>query len=101
MSLIAAILWVLATTGVAMLPVERHFVPGRILLFLAPILLVWLGIELGWGAVAFGLFAVASMYRRPIRYYWGKLRAPRDVLAGDALAKDALAKDRLVQDAQE
>ena len=83
MSLIAAVLWVFATTGVAMLPVERHFVPGRILLCLAPFLLVWLGVELGWGAVAFGLFAVASMYRRPIRYYWARLRAPAEALVKD------------------
>lgn len=74
MSAYAAILWVFATTAVAMLPVERHFVPGRILLFLAPLLLIWLGLDYGWGAVAFGLFAVASMYRRPIRYYWQKWR---------------------------
>jgi hypothetical protein len=72
-----------------MLPVERHFVPGRILLFIAPFLLIWLGFELGWGAVAFGLFAVASMYRRPIRYYWGRLRAP-----GEALVEDRVVEDR-------
>ncbi len=78
MSLIAGILWVLATTAVAMLPVERHFVLGRILLFLAPVLLIWMGVELGWVAVAFGLFAVASMYRRPIKYYWAKWRQPKE-----------------------
>jgi hypothetical protein len=77
-SLIAAILWVLATTAVAMLPVERHFVPGRILLCIAPFLLVWMGFELGWMAVAFGLFAVGSMYRRPIKYYWAKWRQPTE-----------------------
>jgi hypothetical protein len=71
MSLLAAILWVLATTAVALLPVERHFVPGRILLCIAPFLLIWMGF-------AFGLFAVASMYRRPIRYYWTKWRQPTE-----------------------
>lgn len=78
MSLIAAILWVLVTTAVAMLPVERHFVPGRILLFIAPFLLVWMGFEMGWIAVVFGLFAVGSMYRRPIKYYWTKWRQPTE-----------------------
>jgi len=77
-SLIAGILWVLATTVVALLPVERHFLPGRILLFLAPVLLIWMGLEMGWLAVAFGLFAVGSMYRRPIKYYWGKWLAPKE-----------------------
>lgn len=76
MSLLAGILWVFATTAVAMLPVQRHYFPGRILLGLAPVLLVWMGLEYGLGAVLFGLFAVASMYRRPIRYYWGKWRQP-------------------------
>ncbi|MGR3624136.1 DUF2484 family protein [Pseudophaeobacter sp.] len=78
MSIFAAILWVFATSFVAMLPVERHYLPGRILLLLAPVLLIWLGWEHGWGAVAFGLFAVASMYRRPIRYYWAKLRQKKE-----------------------
>lgn len=78
MSAIAAILWVFATTFVAMLPVERHFVPGRILLMLSPALLLWLGLDYGWAAVAFGVFAVASMYRRPIRYYWRKWRHEKE-----------------------
>lgn len=101
MSLLAAILWVFATTGVAMLPVERHYVPGRILLFVAPFLLVWLGIDLGWGAVAFGLFAVASIYRRPIRYYWGKFRAARQAPFEETGRKGALAKDTLAKDTKE
>jgi hypothetical protein len=77
MSILAAILWVFASTAVAMLPVERHFVPGRILLALAPPLLVWLGATQGWGLVVFGMFAVVSIYRRPIRYYWTKWRQPK------------------------
>ncbi|MEP1327368.1 DUF2484 family protein [Pseudophaeobacter sp.] len=74
MSAAAAILWVFATTAVAMLPVGRHYYPGRVLLCLAPAVIIWLGLDYGWGAVAFGVFAVGSMYRRPIRYYWQKLR---------------------------
>lgn len=74
MSAFVAIFWVFATTAVAMLPVQKHYVPGRILLCLAPVVVIWLGVDHGWGAVLFGAFAVISMYRRPIKFYWTKWR---------------------------
>lgn len=78
MSLIAAIVWVFATTIVALLPVARHYVPGRVLLCLSPAVIVWLGVDYGWGAVLFGFFAVASMYRRPIKFYWQKWHSTKE-----------------------
>ncbi len=71
-SIILAILWVLASTVVAMLPMQRQFGPGGILFLSAPILIIWLGIDFGWiiSVLAFGAFV--SMYRNPIRYFWRK-----------------------------
>ncbi len=66
-SVIAAALWVLAATGVALLPMRFQYIPGAALLLAAPVLLVWLGAEHGgWVALAATL-AVLSMFRRPLR----------------------------------
>lgn len=67
-SLIALCLWVLASGLVAMLPMRLQFVPGLALLAAIGPLLVWVGVDSGaWYALA-GLFALLSMYRRPLRY---------------------------------
>ncbi|APX90563.1 hypothetical protein BV394_13245 [Brevirhabdus pacifica] len=69
-----ASLWVLASAAVAMLPMRRQYLPGIALLLTAPVLLAALVSGLGWVAgLAFG-FAVASMYRNPIRYFWRRAR---------------------------
>jgi len=66
-SAIAAALWVLAATGVALLPMRFQYIPGAALLLAAPILLVWLGQAHGlWVALAATL-AMLSMFRRPLR----------------------------------
>ena len=66
--LILGCLWVIASAGVAVLPMRRQFPPGIALLIAAPVLLVWIGWEHGWYWLAFGLFAFASMFRHPLRY---------------------------------
>jgi hypothetical protein len=66
LSLTLACLWVLAAAVVAMLPMRWQYAPGLILLLLAIPLSVHAGIEVGWTWVAVFLFAVVSMYRRPI-----------------------------------
>ena len=45
---IAACLWVLAATVVALLPMRRQYGPGFALLGLAPVLIVWLSLTYGW-----------------------------------------------------
>lgn len=67
--LVLGCIWVVAAAITAMLPYQRQFIPGLTLLVLAPVLLIWIGMTQGWIWVAFGLFAFASMFRRPIIYF--------------------------------
>jgi len=73
-SIIAAVAWVFAATGVAMLPMRRQFPPGLLLLIAAPLLIIWLGLDFGWIASLGALAAFVSMFRNPIRFYWRKWR---------------------------
>jgi len=73
-SVIAAIIWVFAASGVAMLPMRRQFPPGIVLLIAAPVLIVWLGFDFGWIVSVGSLAAFISMFRNPLRYYWRKWR---------------------------
>jgi hypothetical protein len=67
--LVLGAVWVIAAAGVAMLPMRRQMVPGLGLLIAAPVLLVWIGAVEGWVWTAFGAFAFASMFRRPLIYF--------------------------------
>ena len=75
-SLVAACLIVLAATVTAVLPMRRQFLPGIVLLILAPVILIWLGAEHGWLWLLVGLAAFVSMFRRPLlalaRYFGGR-----------------------------
>lgn len=62
-------LWVVAAALTAMLPMARQFPPGIALLIAAPFLLIWIGYVHGWLWLALGLFAVVSMFRRPLLYF--------------------------------
>lgn len=66
LSLTLAALWVIAGVGVAMLPMRWQYAPGLCLLVLAVPLLVVVGREVGWIWVALVVFAVVSMYRKPL-----------------------------------
>ena len=67
-SLLLACLWALAATITAMLPYRRQFPPGIVLLVLAPVLLIWIGIDHGpWVALA-ALAGFVSMFRRPLAH---------------------------------
>ncbi|KMW58054.1 hypothetical protein AIOL_003024 [Candidatus Rhodobacter oscarellae] len=61
-------LWVLAATVTAMLPMRRQFVPGLVLLGLAPVLIVWIGVVHGPTVAILGVLAFLSMFRRPLIY---------------------------------
>ena len=73
-SVIAAVFWVFAATGVALLPMRRQYAPGVVLLIAAPLLILWLGFDFGWIVSAGALAAFISMFRNPLRYLWRKWR---------------------------
>ena len=72
--LIASCLWVLAATIVALLPMRHQYVPGVILLALAPMLILWIGVSVAWWAGLLALAAFVSMFRNPLRYFLAKAR---------------------------
>lgn len=74
LSAILACIWVLASAIVALLPMRRQYVPGVTLLILAPILIVWLGVDYGWWVSVLGLAGFVSMFRNPLRYFWKRAR---------------------------
>ncbi len=65
-ALIAACLWALAATCVALLPMRYQMLPGLVLLLLAPVLLIWIGYVHGFWAAVLGLAGFLSMFRRPL-----------------------------------
>ncbi len=67
--LILGALWIIAAAVTAILPMRHQMAPGLTLLLSAPLLLVWIGATQGWTWLAFGLFALLSMFRRPLIYF--------------------------------
>ena len=67
--LILGALWVVAAAITAMLPMKRQYVPGVSLLICAPPLIGWIGWEHGVIWLLFALFALLSMFRRPLLYF--------------------------------
>jgi hypothetical protein len=74
LSLLLACLWVVASTVVALLPMQMQYRPGLVLLLAAPCLIIWLGYDFGWWIAVLGLFAFVSMFRNPLRYIYRRLR---------------------------
>ncbi len=66
---VAAIIWALAATATAFLPMRRQMVPGLMLLVAAPVLIVWIGSAHGWLWALPALAAFLSMFRRPLLYF--------------------------------
>jgi hypothetical protein len=81
LALTLACLWILAAAAVAMLPMRWPWGPGLALLVLAVPLLVLVGRAHGWPWVLAVLFAVLSMFRRPL---FGLVRHLRHRLSGSA-----------------
>ena len=69
-SLIIGCLWVLVATVTAMLPMRRQFPIGVTLLIAAPVLIVWIGVDYGWGVAVLALLAILSMFRRPLMHFY-------------------------------
>ncbi len=72
-ALIAGAVWVVASAIVAMLPMRRQYAPGIALLVAAPVLIAWIGVAHGWVWVLVAVFALLSMYRNPLIYFWKRL----------------------------
>ena len=75
LSLILACLWVLAAAIVSMLPMRFQYLPGVTLLVLAVPLTVFVAIEVGVLWVLVVVFAVLSMFRRPLYFIARRLLA--------------------------
>ncbi len=76
-SIVIAALWVLVATGTALLPMRRQYVPGVTLLLIAPVLIIWLGYDFGWGWSAAAFLGFASMFRNPLKYLFARARGQR------------------------
>ena len=66
---IAAILWTMAATVTALLPMRAQMVPGIALLVAAPGLIVWIGAAHGWLWALGATLAFLSMFRNPLLYF--------------------------------
>lgn len=55
-----------------MLPIRRQYWIGIPLLVMAPVLIVWIGVDYGWFVAVLALVAFLSMFRRPLRYFYGR-----------------------------
>jgi len=73
-SIIIAAIWVLVATGTALLPMRRQYAPGITLLVLAPVMIIWLGYDFGWGWSVAAFLAFASMFRNPLKYFYARAR---------------------------
>ncbi|MAQ86128.1 MAG: UDP-N-acetylmuramate--alanine ligase [Maritimibacter sp.] len=71
--LLLACLWVVAASLTALLPMRLQMAPGLALLLSAPPLLYWIGITHGLLPTLFGVFAVLSLFRRPLIHLARKL----------------------------
>ena len=69
-----SILWVLASTIVAFLPMRLQYLPGGLLMLSAPVLILAIGVQYGWIWALPALLAFLSMYRNPVRYLWRRSR---------------------------
>lgn len=69
-----SVAWAITATVVALMPMRLQFPPGILLLLAAPVLIVWLGAAHGWLWSLAGLAAFVSMFRRPLRHFWSKMR---------------------------
>lgn len=70
----ACIIWVFYSVAFAMLPMLLQYIPAAILLIAAPIMTLWLGIQLNVWVSIVAVFAFGSMFRNLLRYLWEKLR---------------------------
>lgn len=73
-SLIIGCIWVILAVITALLPMRRQYVPGVTLLVLAPVLIIWIGVDFGWIVGVLAAAAFVSMFRNPLRYFYARAR---------------------------
>lgn len=73
-SIIISSVWVLLATFTAFLPMRFQYVPGVTLLVLAPVMIIWLGADFGWGWSVVAFLGFASMFRNPLKYFYARAR---------------------------
>lgn len=73
-SLIIGCIWVVLAVITALLPMRRQYVPGVALLLLAPVLIIWIGVDFGWIVGLLATAAFLSMFRNPLRYIYARAR---------------------------
>lgn len=73
LSAVLAVIWVLASTTIAFLPMRMQIPPGIVLLICAPVLIVWLGYDYGWFLSFLAFVGFVSMFRNPLRHLWGRI----------------------------
>ncbi|MEN9011991.1 MAG: DUF2484 family protein [Yoonia sp.] len=56
---------------------RRQYIPVVTLLILAPVLIIWIGYDVGWLVGGLCLAAFLSMFRNPLRYLWARARGQR------------------------
>ncbi|MBM1687844.1 DUF2484 family protein [Sulfitobacter geojensis] len=72
--MLICILWVFASAGVAMLPMRQQYIPGIALLIAAPVLIFFIGQQVGWVMALLAIAAFVSMFRNPLKFIVAKLR---------------------------
>lgn len=79
-SVVTGCIWVVCATIVAFLPMRYQYLPGAILLVVAPFIIGWMAWNHGWWIALIGVFALVSMFRRPLYYYYRRARGERPTI---------------------
>lgn len=72
-SLFIGCIWVLLAVVTALLPMRRQLT----LLLLAPVLLIWIGVDFGWIVAVLAAAAFVLMFRNPLRYFYARARGEK------------------------
>ncbi|SFS71554.1 Protein of unknown function [Sulfitobacter marinus] len=68
------LMWVFLSATVATLPLRIQFIPGAILLVAGPVLIIVIGLQVGFVFSVIALAAYVSMFRNPLLFLLARLR---------------------------
>jgi len=54
-----------------------QYVPGVTLLLLAPVLIIWIGVDFGWIVGVLSAAAFVSIFRNPLLYIYARMRGEK------------------------
>lgn len=74
MTIALAVIWVIASTIVAFLPMIYQIRPGILLMAAAPAVIFLLASDFGPLVGLLATLGFLSMYRHPLRYFWSRMR---------------------------